>query len=540
MGGLNASQPLPLIPPTDALALENFIIRPFGLEIRKGWKYWHTTAFPAQVRTIMPYVGAITANRRLFASTAEAGVGKRGPLYDITTPGGPAPTVPALIPSTEPTYPGEWFFTMFSTAGGSWLACVQEGAGYYVYGPWEGAALPRTWKEIATGGAGPAGQKVNFPASDTTTTKDFCFITTWKNRIWFIARNSSKAYYLEANSLSGDLKLFDFGALFNHGGNLQLIANWTYDGGRGMDDNLVILNDQGDMLIYEGTDPASTSTFALKGQWFVGEMPIGRRNYAQQGGDLWLATEYGVISVSDMVSGRVTAPTSQSTAAGKFNPWLARNISGTKAQRYWFLCPYPAEELLILGTPFINPTYGYRVSYTMSAITKGWAAMTNVDPLCAEIFNSQFIFADRDGWVKLGFSGFRDGDSYDSATQGTEVTAKFQAGFSDYGSPNQNKRATRVRLLGISDLTPSYRMKVVSEYDLAITLSTPSPLRPIGSLWDIAKWDEAYWQLAQQTFRKWFGIASFGKLLSLQLAIRGGGYTVVTDYEITYQEGIGL
>lgn len=540
MGGLNSIQPLMVIPPSDALMAENFNIRPFGLEIRKGWKYWFSTAFPAEVRSIMTFIGRNIAQRKIFASTAQAGIGFRGPIYDITTPGGTAPTVPTLIPSTEPTTPGEWSNTMFNTPGGEFLCAVQHGSGYYRYGVTAASPAIPVWNEIVGTAGVPGELEVKFPAGDAsgTTTKDFIFIMSWKNRLWFFAKDRSRAYYLPTNAVSGQLEMFDFGAMFRGGGSLQFMATWTYDGGAGIDDSLIIVSSEGDLLIYQGTDPASASTFSLKGMWYIGQPTYGRRNFAQQGGDLWVITEYGVISVSDLVSGRVTIPTE--AASGKYNPTFARTVTETRGQAYWFLIPFPSEELLYMGSPFVSTIYGYRINWMMNAITKAWASTSDMNPLCAEVYGGQFIFGDRDGWIKLGFSGFRDGDNYDSSVQGTDVTAKLQAGFSDFGSPSQNKRATRVRLLGIAELVPSYRMRVVSEYDMQVSMSTPSPLQPAGALWDVALWDAAYWQLSQQTFKKWFGVAGFGKLLSLQLAIRGGGYTLITDYEITYQEGLGF
>jgi len=532
LGGLNSMESLLTTPVTDGLLIENLVIRPFGIEIRKGWKYWYNDAFPAEVRSILCYTGSSPNNRKMFCSTAEAGAGKFGPLYDITFTAASRPTVPALIPSTAPDIPGEWSSTMFLAPGQAYLCAVQQGAGYYTYSSTAG------WVESVVGAG--SGTTVKFPTGDLTTTKDFAFVMAWKNRLWFICRNSAKAYYLPTNQVYGNLEVFNFGQLMPHGGNLQLLMNWTYDGGNGIDDALVAVSDQGDLLIYKGTDPAVAANFSLLGIWYIGVLPVGRRNFAQQGGDLWIATEYGVISVSDYVSGRVTAPISQTTAAGKFNPSLARNVSITRTQKYWFMLPYPAEELLIVGSPHINPTFGTRVSWIMSAITKAWSSMTNVDPLCAEIYDSQLFVGDRNGFIKLCFFGYRDGDSYNSAVEGSEVTARFMTGFYDYGSPNMNKRISRVRLLGVSDGVPSYVIKMKSEYDMNELLSTPSPVRVAGALWDVALWDVQYWQFPQKTFKSWYGVRGFGKKISTQIAIRGSGYTLLTDYEVTYEEGIGL
>lgn len=524
MGGLNSISSIFSTPETDALILENFVVRPYGLEIRKGWRYWYDDPLPAAVVSLFSYIGSDPASNQLFASTAEA----FGPVYDVTTPAAAPPGAAVLTPGSAPDTPGEWHSIMFVTSGGHFLCAVQAGAGYFTY---NGAA----WTTVATGG-GPG--QVSFP--DATTVQDIAYITVWKERLWFIKRNSTNAYYLPVGQITGATALYNFGPLFKRGGNLQLLMNWTYDGGSGMDDSLLVLSDQGDLLIYQGTDPASVDTFSLKGVWYVGIVPPGRRNFALQGGDVWIITEYGVVSISDLVSGRVTTPTSQAENVGKYNPTLAQNVTDTVDQDYWFMAPIPGEEILYVGSPFVNPLYGYRVSYMMNSLTKAWSSTFNLDPYCSHVFNRQFIFGDRDGYIKLGFFGHRDGDNFDSSTTGDEVTAKLASGFFDCGSPTSNKTATRVRLLGLADGVPEYFISVKSEYDIInVTTGSPAPATT-GSLWDVGLWDVAVWQFAFNTFKRWFGVSAFGKKLSIQLAIRGSGYVLITDYEVTFKKGNGL
>lgn len=537
LGGLNTSANLLNTPPTDALGLENFVTKEFGLEIRKGWRYWFDTAFddggaPATaypVATIMPYIGQTPLQNRLFAGVADPS--QNGPIYNITTPGATVPAVADVVPGLGPDFPGEWSYTMFTNDAGAFLCAVQAGSGYWTYRDGVG------WANVPTGGA--PGQ-ISFP--DATTAADLAFVMVWKERLWFIARNSGKAYYLPVKQVTGATQLYNFGPLFVSGGYLQLLLRWTYDGGSGMDDSLVSISDQGDMLIYQGTDPASASTFGLKGRWFVGRMPPGRRNYAQQGGDLWLVTEYGVLSVSDMVSGRVTAPTTSNSAAGNYNPSLAVAVTSSIDDRYWFLRPIPSEALLFCGSPFSSPLYGYRISYILSSASNGWSTTQNFEPYYGDIYEGKFIYGTRDGHVVQGFLGHRDGDSWDSSTLGSDPTARFTTGFNDMGTPNSNKQAGRLKLYGFAEGQVSYYAQVKSEYDIANLLFVSGMPGVSGSFWDdpTALWDSALWGGAYTSFHRWFGVSSFGKKLSVQVAIRGTGYVMVSDYEITYKEGIGL
>lgn len=527
LGGLNALQSVLATPATDALLLDNFVIRPYGIEIRKGNRTWYNNTFAAEVRTILPYTAVSPANNKLFASTAET----IGPIYDITATGAAVPVGQAVSPVTNPDIPGEWHHTMYVTPGGAFLCAVSAGAGYYTYETATG------WVRVLLGGG--AGQ-IAFPVADTSTMADLAYVMAWKNRLWFLHRNSPKAYYLPVNQITGQLTAFDFGALLSRGGVLYALSNWTYDAGDGIDDSLIVLGKEGDLLIYKGTDPASINTFGLVGKWFVGRMPAGRRGITQQGGDVWFISEYGVTPLSDHISGRVIDQVSQSAVAKKYNQVLSKAVSSNLDSKYWFLTAFYPEEVLVMGSPFLDPITGTRVSFLQSAATGGWGTMSVVEPLCAAVYEGKFFYGDRLGYVRQGFIGYRDGDNNDSSVVGAEVTARFITGFDDHDSPNANKTATRVRLLGLSDGNPSFHLKLLPEYRLQDIISTISPAALVGSLWDSAVWDSSYWLSGSQTFDRWVGVAAFGKKLALQVAIRGTGATLVTDYEVTYKEGNGL
>ncbi len=527
LGGLTTAQSVLDTPPSDALYLDNLIPRTYGLELRKGWRYWYDDTFDEEVRTLMQYVGSDPSHRRLFCSTAES----NSPIYDVTTTGATAPTVPVLAPIGTPVVPGEWSHTMFVTPGGPYLCTVCAGLGYYVYDNTSG------WVNVPIGvGAGT----LQFPSLDTTTPADFCFVMVWKNRLWFIKRNSGRAYYLPVNQIAGQLTAFDFGAKLSHGGSLHALINWTYDGGSGIDDSLVVVGDEGDLLIYQGTDPDSADTFGMKGVWFVGRMPVGRRAFAQQGGDVWFISEYGVVPLSDLVSGRFVSSATVISAANKYNPALARYVVASLSQNYWHLTPFPPENVLIMGSPHVSPTTGQRHSFIQNVLNRGWCTTTNFDPLCSIVYDGKLLFGTRNNRLCQGMIGYRDSDNHDSSYTGDEVTGRFIGGFFDLGSPTKNKLVSRVRMLGIGDGQPTMAVAVRPEYDQSQLLSVSSPVVTGGALWDVGVWDLSLWQYPEQTFKRWIGVSAYGKKMSVQAVIRGTGYTLVTDYEVTFKEGYGL
>ena len=424
-GGLNFINNTMDFPLTDAYILDNGIPRPYGIELRKGYQSWMPTAnnFAAAVKTILPFSAERTAYCRLFASTAT----NPSVIYDVSVQN-TAPTV-SLTPSTNSDTPGEWYYTNFVTIGGNFLLAVSAGAGYYSFVAPGGVGA---WTERVTGSG--VGQ-ITFPVGDTHTTKDICFVWIWKNRVWFLIRNSAVAYYLPISQISGQLSAFDFGQQFNLGGALLWAANWTYDAGDGVDDSLVLASDQGQVLVYTGTDPDSAQNFSLKGRWFAGRFPSSRRNFCEHGGDLLFLSEYGIVAISDLVSGRLHTANLNGSVGYKINSSLAGLVTQYLTTPYWFLLPYPNDEILFVGAPIIDSN-GNAQYLGMNSLTNAWCTFSNMDVLCAAMWQGKFIFGTSLGGVSQGFTGGTDGISADGVTPGLQITAKIQGAFADYGSPN--------------------------------------------------------------------------------------------------------
>lgn len=531
VGGLNFADSTMSMPPTDCYLCDNFFPRPYGLEIRKGWKYWipQADAFAGEVRTIMTYNTQNPDFSKVYAAPA---VGT-GEVYDVTLEN-TTPTL-AFTPSTPSDTAGEWFYTEVVTTGGAFLCVVSQGAGYYIAST--DSLGVTTWAEVAEG-TNPG--EISFPSGDTTTVKDLCFIWTWQNRVWFLAKNSAVAYYLPVGQITGVLAAFDFGPQLIHGGALQFGTRWTYDSGRGMDDSLVLVSTEGDCLIYEGTDPDSAENFKMKGVWYLGRNPTGRRNFTQHGGDLLVLNEYGLLKISDMVAGRLHAGDLSGTIGYKMNPRLARMVTTSIADKYWFLLPLPSEEMLIIATPYINETTGIRQSFLINSITSAWGTFSNMDVLDADVYKGKMISGTRDGNVILSFSGYSDGVPSDNSDVGTAVTGNIQGAFLDYGNANMNKRMMRAKVYGLADNEPSVFCTFKSEYALSELLNAPAPVVSTLPTWDNALWDDAIWNASNGSFRRWYGVSAFGKKMSFQLAARGSSRTVLTDFEVLFETGIGM
>jgi hypothetical protein len=531
VGGLNYTDNTMSMPPTDAYLMDNFIPRPFGVEIRRGWRHWipEANALPGEVRSIMVF----NTRRDEYSAVLAGCSDSTSSVYNVTQ-SNTAPTI-SYTPTKQPAIVGEFYWTEYVTPGGSFLCVVAYGMGYTTCAA--DAIGTLVWTEVAVGSS--PGQ-LEFPTDDTTPITDLCFCWVWQNRLWFLKKNSAVAYYLPVGQITGKLAAFDFGPQLTRGGALNWATRWTYDSGQGMDDSLVLVSVEGDCLVYTGTDPSSADAFKLKGVWFIGRGPYGRRNFCQHGGDLLVINEYGLIRISDLVAGRLHTSTLSGDLGAKVNPRLAGIVTSVIDEKYWFLTPLPSEELLILGSPWYNDTTGIRQSFAMNSVTTAWSTLSNMNMVDADVYRGRLIFGTREGFVCEGFTGYQDNVPSDGSTVGDEVTARLQTAFLDYGKSTANKRMLRTKIYGLSETSPSIRAVFKAEYNLNELLSTPAPTAQGTVAWDVAMWDDSIWNASVGSFHRWIGVAAYGKKMSLQLAVRGSGRTVLTDYEVLFETGIGL
>jgi hypothetical protein len=108
---------------------------------------------------------------------------------------------------------------------------------------------------------------VSTPAITGVTTTTLANVLLFKHRIWFIQKNTLKAWYLPTDSVGGVAQaLRPKRRRDASGGYLVDMEAWTIDAGYGADDNLAFITSTGEVIVYRGTDPASAATWTRDGQ----------------------------------------------------------------------------------------------------------------------------------------------------------------------------------------------------------------------------------------------------------------------------------
>jgi hypothetical protein len=510
LGGLDVTQPLPGGNPNTAIRLENLIPRTLGCQMRRGYIRW-LSHLSGEVRSQMKYQSP-TGNNQLLAATAA------GDVYNVTTthPSSFVPTPVLAVPTGAPI--GEWTSLNFTTNVGTHvLLMVNPGSGYWIY---DGTTF--TQITLGAGANQILGVNPNF----------FSFVTVYKNRVWFIEKDTTKAWYLPFGQYAGTAAAFDFGSMLPNGGSLQALINWTYDGssGVGVNNQLVIVANQGDVLVYGGDDPASASTFQVVGRWFIGRVPVGNRFFSNYQQDVALLSERGMCFMSELMRG--DGQWENPKIASNINSALAVEIANSLDTRYWEICFLPHEQLLMINRAEVdieNLQWVYEVNNKAFAILRGYPILTVIS------FNGKTFAGDLSGNIWQMFEGGTDGQV--DAISGADLEGIVVTTFQPLGEAVRVKRFQMVRPSFISDSAPGIQAALNSEWNLEIVGSAPAYLGAGSGAWDVGLWDVAVWSGSGQSYEAWTGATGTGRYAALAMKVRASADTLFVGWQALVEPG---
>jgi len=468
IGGWNARDPLANMAPTDAITLTNWFPRTGDILMRYGFSN-HVTGFPSVVNSLMAYAGP--SSTTLFAASSTG-------IYNATTAGAVGAAVVTGLTSTKFNY------INIRTAGGQYLWAVNGSDLAQLY---DGT----TWSNPSVTGLG------------AFTTADFSHIALWKNRIFLVQKNSMSVWYLGTNSISGAASEINFGPLFKKGGKVVAVANWTIDGGYGMDDQFVIITSKGEIAVYRGTNPASASDFLLVGVYELGA-PVSDKCFVKYAGDLALVTFDGLIPLSRaLISTRTDnriAISDKIQSAFNSATQLYQNNYG------WQPILFPKENMLIVNVPI---TAGVEANqYVMNVLTGAWCKFTGWNANCFELMDDDLYFGGDTVVCKAW-----DTNADNSAT----ITASAKQAFNYFNTIGQNKQFKMARPVFTSSDVPSPTMSINVDFQDAANETATTFANPYA-IWDSSLWDIGLWG-GDAVFKDWQTIQGVGYCAALRLIV---------------------
>lgn len=492
-GGLNARDAIADMSETDAVIMTNWFPTPSQVEVRNGYTN-SVTGFPGWVETLA-YYAAPTVNQ-LWAVSG-------GSIYNATTPGAaPAPAVTGLANS-------RFQHANISTSGGHFMYLVNGQNSAQLYNG-------TTWQSV-TG--------VSTPIAITgVTTSLLIHVNLFQNRLWFTERDSMRCWYLPVQSIGGAAQSVDLSAVFKLGGYLMAMANWTIDNVSGINDYAVFISSEGEFAIYQGTDPASASTWGLVGVFRIGR-PIGRRCFIKVGSDVLLVCADGVFPLSKALL----------TDRSQLNDAISNkitNLINSDVQAYannfgWQPMLYPIGNKLIINVPTIENTAQYQ--YVMSTITGSWCKFTGWNAACWEFLNDGLYFG---GNTVVCQADTGEDDN------GSIISADVQQAFSYFKSPGELKQFTMVRPTFLTPGSLNAAIALNVDFESRTPTSTPTFSGNSGSPWNTSPWNTSPWGSNPVIVKKWETVGGIGFCGALRMLVNTKDLSVswqATDF--VYQPG---
>lgn len=516
LGGVNSVAGTGTMPPGDCVYSYNLIPGERGLRARSGYQEWCTGltgGADATVRTVMGFRGSADngSKDKLFACTASG-------IWDVSASSASPTRVLAFASAAGNAGYGVCHSVV--TAAGHFLLYADEQNGLHVY-----TESTNAWAAVAEGVGGS-----EISGIDPTKIR---FVTLFKNRVIFALADSQSAYYLAAGAIYGAATAFPLAGQFRHGGSLRGLWSWTYDGGAGIDDSLVAISSGGDVVIYQGSDPSSANTFALKGIWYAGELPAGRRIATQNGGDVLILSTLGVLPISRLVVGAGEDVNQYATA--KISNRFTARANTYRGSQGWGFATHPADNALLVLVPENGPGAATNQE-AMSFATRGWFPWRDL-PICsADTWNGYLYFGTDDGRVCRA-TGYVDDVPLSDPNDYEPVEYSLLTRYGDLA----NARVKKVEMIKphISSETANPVFECTAKYDFDLlepSAPTDDPTAD-SSTWDGAEWDEAIWGADTASTNSPVGATGCGQFVAVAIRGRAIGLTSLVGITVYFQQG---
>jgi len=472
--GLNAKDPIANMKETEAPYMDNWFPTPSSVDIRNGYES-HVTGFASTVDTLAPYNDGVT--RELYAASGDS-------IYDVTTAGAVGAAVVTGLNNARFQY------INMGTAGGFFLLMVNGFDKMQVY----------------TGSAWYAdGTTTTVTGFDTA---DAVHINNFKNRVWFIEKDSFNAWYLPVASIGGAANNLDLSGLFKMGGYLMAMANWTIDNAAGVDDYAAFISSEGEVALYKGTDPSSSTTWALVGTFRMGR-PIGRRCFTKAGADVLVITTDGAFPLSKAL---LTDRSQINLAAtDNISNLFTADVQSSGSIYGWQPIIHPIGKKLIINIPTTEGQVAHQ--YVMNTTHGAWTRFTGWNAICWETLGDDLYFGGATAVYKADTG---------SSDNGSAITCVAQQAFSYFGNKTGIKKWSMARCIFISNGTINPAILLNVDFGQNRTTVAPSFTDNIGSPWDTSPWDTSSWTRGDTIIKNWQSITGVGY---------AGGIRVVTETE---------
>jgi hypothetical protein len=463
--GLIESENYTFMSPGGAVVLDNWVPTMRGIKLRGGCQRWNT--LPETTPVISAFQYASGDVQRMFAANA-------GKVYEVTDA-----DVPTLVKDGQRS--GNYAATQLATQGGDFLIAVNDagdpplrfdGTAWQVLDP----ALPpdATKPPLITG---PVGTTVEHGGNLT-------YVWKYRERLFFIEGGSMNAWCLDVNAVGGELQMIPLSGSTTKGGKLLFGATWTVDAGvEGIDNKCCFVTDQGEVLLFTGTNPSDAANWSQQGIFQV-PAPMGMNAHVALGGDLLIATVDGIVPLSAAMSKDAGQLLLQMLTYNIRTTWRSFVLANDVLP--WTMARWDEQGIMLVTWPGGAP--GNQVMGVVNTATGAWARTVGWDATCFIRNGANLYFGTQDGFIQqANMTGFDDGVPY---------TATMVGGWEMFQAPSQTVTWMQARAAFQAGDAEPFQPQIAACTDYVVGVPLPLPPGPIPAgpdVWDQGLWDEALW-----------------------------------------------
>lgn len=352
------------------------------------------------------------------------------------------------------------------------------------------------------------------PAITGVTAANLTQGTAYRNRIYFAETGTTNVWALPADSIGGAAVQISLAGVFRKGGTVQFVATWSLDAGNGLDDKLVIVSTEGEVSVYQGSNPADPTNWSLVGNYEC-PRPMGKNGFMRAGGDLVILTEQGAVPVSQIIS---KDPAALALAA------ISRNIqpdwiddASDRRSLPWEILKWPSRSMTLVSTPTVNTGQSDQC-YIVNSETGAWCKRTGWGMRCTAYHDGLVYFGTNDGKVRIADTGGSD--------DGANYQCVAVLAWDHLGAVGNTKTVMMARgqFLAATPFNPLISSSV--DYSIELPTAPNVASEPTSSnSWDVGLWDEAKWDVGYTPApisTMWESVGVSGIVAGVQLQITNG------------------
>lgn len=581
IGGLNSKDALANMPETDAIILDNFFPQPSWVEVRNGKKTIAT--FTGQAETVAAYIGLAAnkmyagvvngGTRSIYRVDGLAGgaVGAAvvggasntvqtitNTQYDWTQFGtGSAEVLYLLNGADQPLlYDGTTWWAVGTvtatitniTVAASAVVTINTVSGTNPYSVTNTIGLQGvvgmtqinglTGTVTAIGGASGAWTAtVNINSSGFSAytsggtanpyvltgvsgaVSSLIAVTNYKQRLFFLQAGSFNVYYLAQNTFAGALLQINLAALFPLGGYLVTAIGVSIDNSAGVNDYIAFVSSVGEVIVYQGYDPAQVATWSQSAHFRVGRpIGLGRRCWQKLGSDAALVSADGIVLISEaLLTDRSQV---RNVLSDKIRKAIGDDVAAFGGQFGWQVQLYPIGSKLIVNVPTTTNAASYQ--YVMSTLTGSWCTFGKYaspwNSICYETMGDNLYFG-TNGAVCQADTGQDD--------DGAAIVVRGATAFSYFGSRGQLKLWQMARPVILINGSLQFSLSLNIDFN-----TTPPPLPALTlttgkvATWNVSLWSAPTYWSNLVVIKNWLGISGLGYSSSLNVAASCLGVTM--------------